>query len=858
MNFRTIIIGLLLLTASCSPADELSVRNKDLTITWKQDAEGWKIAQIHYKDHPSWGVPDGSYLILRSDSLPSTAPETILNRGGDTMQFDIARFRFIEKDFNRSISSVPMNRAGESIRFFPSTGRKEGQSVVFEGECAFGRIRTVWTPDANYPGDIRVETLFYPKDAAYYSVCTPTLAVLPEERLGWSVVPGFFQGDYIQPTFHLTYMYGQGLPHLPVVCNDNTVTTMITSMTEKQGCTLSIIPDRGYSRPEYRDDQRTHGVVWHCGLSHMNRDGALSPTIYHPVLGQEGSRMNAGDSVVFGFRVSMTDKGWYEQHKHAAYDIYGLGESLTLKQTRLPLYKRMEAIRNYILNDSLSHWQTHDCKGLTIGAQAYLGGVVESDKDAMKNSDIGAAWMLASMTDDPRLTEKRLPYMRNFKLRQQAPAGDPNYGAAMGQYYLFKKQKFVEEWGDHIEPIGITYYTLMDLGNILLFEPDDLELRESFRAGAERLLSLQQPDGGFVVAYDRHNQQKLFNDLSDLRPTFYGLVIAHRILGEQKYLNAAIHGANWFIRNATDKGAFTGVCGDARFINDFATAQAIQALLDIHSLTGDNNYKDAALRTAQMYTCSIYTHPTPGSQTVTYKGRQLQEWQISQVGLCFEHGGCTGSAVRSGPILLTSHCGLFVRLYQQTGDRMFLDLARAAATAREAHLAPDTHIATYYWSQFDRGPGPFPHHAWWQLGWIADYVFAEAEMRSEGQIAFPRGFMTPKVGPQQVFGFEPGTVYGQKASPVMIDGLFEASNTNMEVLAATTIDRSALYLIVMNSRPDPQHTTLTVNAASIPGKKISKTGTEASSGRKVEVNHAGCYEIALDAYGIQTLKFELQ
>jgi len=90
----------------------------------------------------------------------------------------------------------------------------------------------------------------------------------------------------------------------------------------------------------------------------------------------------------------------------------------------------------------------------------------------------------------------------------------------------------------------------------------------------------------------------------------------------------------------------------------------------------------------------------------------MQEWQISQVGLCFEHGGCAGSAVKSGPILLTSHCGMFVRLYEETGDRLFLDLARAAATAREAHLAPDTHMATYYWSQFDRGPGPFPHHAW--------------------------------------------------------------------------------------------------------------------------------------------------
>lgn len=58
----------------------------------------------------------------------------------------------------------------------------------------------------------------------------------------------------------------------------------------------------------------------------------------------------------------------------------------------------------------------------------------------MKNSDIGASWMLASMTGDPRLTEERLPFMRNFKLMQQAPADDPNYGAAMGQYYLWKEK----------------------------------------------------------------------------------------------------------------------------------------------------------------------------------------------------------------------------------------------------------------------------------------------------------------------------------------------------------------------------------------------------------------------------------
>ncbi len=44
----------------------------------------------------------------------------------------------------------------------------------------------------------------------------------------------------------------------------------------------------------------------------------------------------------------------------------------------------------------------------------------------------------------------------------------------------------------------------------------------------------------------------------------------------------------------------------------------------------------------------------------------------------------------------------------------------------------------------NKGAGPYPHHAWWQIGWITDYLLAEAQLRSDGQITFPRGFVTPK------------------------------------------------------------------------------------------------------------------
>lgn len=96
--------------------------------------------------------------------------------------------------------------------------------------------------------------------------------------------------------------------------------------------------------------------------------------------------------------------------------------------------------------------------------------------------------------------------------------------------------------------------------------------------------------------------------------------MAYRILGDAKYLEAARRGADWFVRNAVDKGSFLGVCGDTRFANDFATGQSAQALLDLWEMTGDVRYKEAAIRTARIYTASIYTHKRTSGQIKYPKG----------------------------------------------------------------------------------------------------------------------------------------------------------------------------------------------------------------------------------------------
>lgn len=821
-------------------------------ISWQKSGEGWKPRKMELRDGGqtfTWGIPDGGYTVLYTPETPPTEGGIIVNRSGDTLYFDIDRFHCIAPSYRKATSSVPLNRAGEAFRLVPQEMHRSGDTLRFAAVGEPGRLTAEWWADTAHPGDLCVRLTFTAAQAGYYSLSTPATATLPEKQLAWGCIPGFFQGDAIEPDFHLAYMYGQGLPHLPVVCNENTVTTMASLLTDRQGLTLAVIPEPGYDRKPYAGDRRTHGECWHTGLSHMTRDGQLCPTAWHPVLGEEGSWLEAGGQTRFAFRYTLRRTDWYEVFKHAVYDIYGLKEELALRRSRFSLTDRLEAIYRYVCDDSLSLWRTERCEGIEIGAQAYLGSVVGSEKDAMKNADAGAVWMLAAMTGDSLLRHGRLPYIRNFKLMQQGGHGDRNRGAALGQYYLSKKGTFVEEWGNHIEPIGITYYTLIDIGNILLFEPQDTLLREKLREGADLLLSLQHPDGGFDVAYDKLTGKALFTDLEDLRPTFYGLLVAHRILGKRKYLDAALRGADWYVEHAVDRGRFLGVCGDARFINDFATVQSAQALLETYETSGNERYLDAAIRAARLYTCSVYTHPRSENAPVRRKGSELRDWQLSQTGLCFEHGGSTGSATKSGSILLTSHCGLYTRLAAMTGDSLFVDLARTAAIAREEFLNPDTKIATYYWSQFDRGPGPFPHHAWWQLGWIVDYLLCEAECRSEGLIAFPRGFVTPKVGPQRITGFAPGRIGDDEANLILRPGLVRTECPDLDCLTALSTDGRRLYVVLLGSSAHENRGRITLDVTKLGWQGIDRV--RALTPETERLSDTEATDCTIDGFGLK-------
>ncbi|MCF2487160.1 glycerophosphoryl diester phosphodiesterase [Dyadobacter sp. CY347] len=831
-----------------------SLTNDHISIQFKSDGKSWSVSKILVKKDGKWTeglTPSGEYTMLYSETKPSDEPTETFEKitGG---KFPEDNYHYQERQWKESITDVPLNKAGQVFSFLPTNLLIKKNELEFTKETEVATVKATWTLDPNYPTDVQVTMRLIPKKKGYFSLATPTLASVEANQMSWASVPGYFQGNFIQKNFALAYAYGHGIPDRPVVYRERCATTLSPLVSTKTGITLSVIPEPGLARDPWAKDKITQ-TDWQLGLSHMNRKAQLSPTLYYPVLGEPKSELNAGEEITYSFRYSLIAGDWFQAIKHAANDIYKFHETLSLRQSKQALTDRIEKMHHYLTDPKTSLWNIEEFEGKQIGAQSYLGGVVGSNKDAMKNADYGAMWMLANATNDPDLKEKVLPPALNFKLVQQETDKGFFNGAIEGQYYLAKSKKFVEEWGEVVEPIAVTYYVLLDMGNMLLFEPDNAELKEKLRLGADKLLSWQNANGSWAVAYDRKTEQELFKDIKDNRPTFYGMIVAYRLLKDEKYLKAAQKGADWFIKNSVETGAFLGVCGDARYAPDFATGQSAQALLDLYDFTKNKKYQDAAVTCAKIYTASVYTHPIANREVKLVNGNSKEDWEISQTGLSFEHGGIFGSATRLGPIQLASHAGLFIRMYQLTGEQIFADMARSAAIGRDAFVDSKTSVASYYWQAMNKGAGPYPHHAWWQIGWITDYLLSEVALRSNGKITFPGGFVAPKVGPHQTYGFEAGVVYGDKAKLVILEGFATANKPAIDVITAKSTSKNSIYVVLLNNSPTQTKFGLDLDSSKIGDSKQIASIESLENNQTTKID-----QITIEPFGLKSLEIKLR
>ena len=854
MKKSILILFLFTIIYSCLCAQkEVSLQNDHIRIHWQQEPGGWKLDRLLIFCGDKWtpveDLSGKTTLLFSSTKPPRYAIDSFKMSTG--IYFPDENYKGMKKGWEEKTNPVALNTAGQAFTFlYKEATQVNKNEVIFSYQNEYAVVTATWRLDERFRGDIVVEQHLKVKKDGYYSLATPTLSLISEKNIHWATVPGYFQGDAVQHDFVKAYAYGMGIPDLPVVYRERCASTLCPLISTTRGVTFSVIPNPGLARDPWEFDHNTH-TNWFIGLSDRNRENDLFPTLYYPVLGEAHSGLQTNDQISYTFRYSISDGDWFKAINHAVYDIYKFDEGLSLRRDRQSLTSRIEKMHHYLTDSGTSLWNIETYQGMRIGAQSYRGGVVGSDHDAMKNSDYGAMWLLAAATKDSALSEGVLPYALNFKIAQQIDTGFFK-GAIKGQYYLSKSKRFVEEWGSIIEPIGVTYYNMLDIGNMLLFEPKNSTLKQRLKNGADFLLRTQKPDGSWPVAYS-HEQQELFKDIPDARPTFYGLLVGYKILKDPRYLKAARKGADWYIDANIEHGYLLGVCGDARYAADFATGQTAQALLDLFDVTQDSSYLKAAIFTAKIYVNSIYTHPIPSRKIKIVNGRKREDWEISQSGLSFEHGGILGSANTQGPIQLCSHAGLFIRMYGLTKERIFRDMARAGAIGRDAFVDSATSVASYYWRAMNKGAGPYPHHAWWQIGWITDYLLSEAQLRSENQIVFPRGFVTPKVGAHVTYGFAAGKVFGDTGNLIIKEGFVSPDCPSIDYILVKSVRKKRIYIIFLNDQDAATSFTFRVHPEVLPGvKAVSSIKTMANG------NVLNSDSLSIASFGIKVLAVDLK
>src|SRR5207302_8459089 len=87
--------------------------------------------------------------------------------------------------------------------------------------------------------------------------------------------------------------------------------------------------------------------------------------------------------------------------------------------------------------------------------------------------------------------------------------------------------------------------------------------------------------------------------------------------------------------------------------------------------------------------------------------------------------------------------------------------------------------------------------------------------RSDGAVAFPRGFFTPKVGPHSSYGFAPGKIFGQPAA--LRWGEVQTGSPAIDYVLAESTAGKRIFIGLLNDSAHPVTSRVRAEAAALSG-----------------------------------------
>lgn len=529
------------------------------------------------------------------------------------------------------------------------------------------------------------------------------------------------------------------------------------------------------------------------GLSLLNSQAQVQPTAFGPILGFDDSSFEAGQHVVMCCRVLVSAGDWKSAQQYAMRHVFEVSDyrkpvAASLSQAYLNMVDLMGA-REGGWDDKLMAFYNIESPATVTHASPL--GIVEAallteDETFFKERALPtiaytlsrpSAHFAAKVPDDMHV------YVNEQRITLTVPSAF--YGAAYWQGLhdlLGRRNAWLDQmiFGKGLVQYANSYSTIPVWSELLANyrqHPDGQLLSKIIKEADQFLV-----DEVYARRTDTQNIRRFYN--ISFYPYWWDLQDLYDLTGEQRYLDAAIEGANFTMAG---QWAHPKPQQQSRTIhrnNQFGHGMTVWWLGDQRFRLG-YPIKDGAIREKQV----------PG-------------WEVSPTGLGFEQPTtlyAVGKGEGLGMILMSAWAPNLLRLYGNTGNDLYRSYARNSIIGRFANYPgyyvrgeTDLYQAADYAYTGPDVTSLYYHHVPPQAAFTMDYLVTQAKVRSQGQIDFPWSR-------QQGYVWFTNRIYGQAPGRVLEDEAVTLSLTRKPIsVAGPNVDyllgqsSKATYVILMN------------------------------------------------------------
>ncbi|NQU42749.1 DUF2341 domain-containing protein, partial [bacterium] len=642
----------------------------------------------------------------------------------------------------------------------------------------------------------------------------------------------------------------QRLPDRPQMMTSNIMPHAISlvqaasAALSSESLTIAAVGD-----PEKMAFEVLHARKATYGFSLRHPNYQARPVVFSPPLGEPASQWTAGEGQEVAWRVLAWPGRWTGALEYVSKNIMGVTDY------REPAFVSLtDALLNMfdlLNNTDASGWAPdlkgyYDIESVSLGKQAaplvlLSASMLQRDEDYFKSRGLPT---LEFTLTRPGSAMYRADAENLESVRLRVPSTFYSTAYWMGAHELLGE---LNPWLDEfILPGGEIYYSSSynessrwaEKLEIYRYRPDPALLAE-IKLEADEFINTSI----FGRLETPINYQSFYN--ISFVPWWYDLPDLYDVTGEERF------------RQAAEEGAFhtmAGLWSHPPIPENPGTSVTIHTEFDVIHPTAVW-WKDG-----EPYRLG-YPLPPGGIPQ-----KEAESWLVSHVGLGLEQPSTYFQGEeRMANIQQSSWSPQLLRAFGDTGRDVIETYARNGTIGRfsnypgyylcdftDIHMAPDfpyvgPDISNIYY-----------HHIPVHTGWVADYLFTQANVRSSGRIDFPwvkqknYAWFTFRA-----YGTQPGEIFGETgAVPWLARDIVQLDTKYVDWLAARSANR--FFLILMSQSDRDLDVGLTLNSSliglnpALPGRKYVGSNPTALSilGAPTSVN--------VPAKGIVTLSLAAQ